>query len=102
MQCFYFLYCLFTYYIFFLILQIYLLFILYFLNNNATCHLSGEFFFDDVDILWSLKRSFLLVWMIIFSSFDCIYLGKKEVHHVFTFMSSFKNASTTTTEITDV
>ncbi|CAN6819142.1 unnamed protein product, partial [Brassica oleracea var. botrytis] len=27
----------------------------------ATCHLLGEFFFADVDALWSLKRSFLLV-----------------------------------------
>ncbi|CAN7054253.1 unnamed protein product [Brassica oleracea var. botrytis] len=61
MQCFYFLYCLFTYYLFFLILQIYLLFIFYFLNNNSTCHLSGEFCFADVDALWSLKRSLLLV-----------------------------------------
>ncbi|CAN6817583.1 unnamed protein product [Brassica oleracea] len=44
MQCFYFLYCLFTYYIFFFILQIYLLYIFYFLNNNTTCHILGEFF----------------------------------------------------------
>ncbi|CAN6892201.1 unnamed protein product [Brassica oleracea] len=50
MQCFYFLYCLFTYYIFFLILQIYLLFILYFLNNNVTCNLSEEF----VSLMWTL------------------------------------------------
>ncbi|CAN6931546.1 unnamed protein product [Brassica oleracea] len=28
----------------FLISQIYLLFIFYFLNNNATCHILGEFF----------------------------------------------------------
>ncbi|CAN6864148.1 unnamed protein product, partial [Brassica oleracea] len=41
---------LFTYYLFFLILQIYLLFILYFLNNNATCHLSGELF----SLMWTL------------------------------------------------
>ncbi|CAN6829909.1 unnamed protein product [Brassica oleracea var. botrytis] len=27
----------------------------------ATCHFSGEFFFADVDALWSLKRSLLLV-----------------------------------------
>ncbi|CAN6905271.1 unnamed protein product, partial [Brassica oleracea] len=46
---------------FFLILQIYLLFIFYFLNNNVTCHLLGEFVFADVDALWSLKRSLLLV-----------------------------------------
>ncbi|CAF1856036.1 unnamed protein product [Brassica oleracea] len=45
MQCFYFLYCLFTYYIFFLIL-----FIFYFLNNNATCHILGEFF----SLMWTL------------------------------------------------
>ncbi|CAN6892332.1 unnamed protein product [Brassica oleracea] len=51
MQCFYFLYCLFTYYIFFLILQIYLLFIIfYFLNNNATCHILGKLF----SLMWML------------------------------------------------
>ncbi|CAN6815776.1 unnamed protein product [Brassica oleracea] len=50
MQCFYFPYCLFTYYIFFLILQIYLLFIFYFLNNNAKCHILGEF----VSLMWTL------------------------------------------------
>ncbi|CAN6882394.1 unnamed protein product [Brassica oleracea] len=61
MQCFYSLYCLFTYYLFIFILQIYLLFIFYFLNNNVTCHLLGEFVFADVDALWSLKRSLLLV-----------------------------------------
>ncbi|CAN6827700.1 unnamed protein product, partial [Brassica oleracea] len=27
----------------------------------ATCHLSGEVVFTDVDALWSLKRSLLLV-----------------------------------------
>ncbi|KAL0825322.1 hypothetical protein Bca101_048999 [Brassica carinata] len=50
MQCFYFLYCLFTYYIFFLILQIYLLFIFYFLNNNVTCHILEEF----ISLMWTL------------------------------------------------
>ncbi|CAN6927786.1 unnamed protein product [Brassica oleracea] len=50
MQCFYFLYCLFTYYIFFFILQIYLLFIFYFLNNNVTCHILREFFL----LMWTL------------------------------------------------
>ncbi|KAL0825304.1 hypothetical protein Bca101_048981 [Brassica carinata] len=49
MQCFYFLYCLFTYYLFFLILQIYLLFIFYFLGNNVTCHFSGNFF----SLMWT-------------------------------------------------
>ncbi|CAN7092319.1 unnamed protein product, partial [Brassica rapa subsp. narinosa] len=29
----------------------------------ATCHLLGEVFFADVDALWSLKRSLLLVRM---------------------------------------
>ncbi|WZZ35203.1 hypothetical protein YC2023_018604 [Brassica napus] len=50
MQCFYFLYCLFTYYLFFLILQIYLLFIFYFFGNNATCHFLGNFF----SMMWTL------------------------------------------------
>ncbi|CAN7029714.1 unnamed protein product [Brassica oleracea var. botrytis] len=50
MQCFYSLYCLFTYYLFFLILQIYLLFIFYFLNNNVTCHFSGKNF----PLMWKL------------------------------------------------
>ncbi|WZZ63825.1 hypothetical protein YC2023_075195 [Brassica napus] len=48
---FYFLYCIFTYYLFFLILYIYFFFIIfYFLNNNATCYLSEEFF----SLMWTL------------------------------------------------
>ncbi|CAN6995277.1 unnamed protein product [Brassica oleracea var. botrytis] len=50
MQCFYFLYCLFTYYIFFPYITNLLIIYFLFLNNNVTCHFLGELF----SLMWTL------------------------------------------------
>ncbi|CAN7101596.1 unnamed protein product [Brassica rapa subsp. narinosa] len=58
------------FYIYLLFLKLYIMFFCYFgiflilkckTIFNATCHLSGEIFSADVDTLWSLKSSLLLV-----------------------------------------
>ncbi|KAL0825303.1 hypothetical protein Bca101_048980 [Brassica carinata] len=53
MQCFYFLYCLFTYYLFFFILQIYLLFIFYFLVIIPRVIFRKK----KISLMWTLYRT---------------------------------------------